>query len=195
MRDADTSFVEFKDGVFGSLTFGGYDSSRIIPNNITFSMAQDISRDLVVSIQSITAEYDNGTAIPFLSSSSSTLAFIDSTVPDIYLPEEVCQNFQDSFGLTWNATSQMYLVDDDAHNRLMEAKPNITFQLADTQNGDSTVEIILPYASFDLMIEYPLVGNTTRYFPLAKGTNDTQYTLGRTFLQEALVSSMIWDMY
>jgi hypothetical protein len=29
------------------------------------------------------------------------------------------------------------------------------------------------------------VSNQTRYFPLQRAANDTQYTLGRTFLQEA----------
>lgn len=31
-------------GVFGSLTFGGYDLSRLVPNNVSFSLAPDISR-------------------------------------------------------------------------------------------------------------------------------------------------------
>jgi hypothetical protein len=31
-------------GVFGSLTFGGYDLSRFVPNNVSFSLAPDISR-------------------------------------------------------------------------------------------------------------------------------------------------------
>lgn len=79
----------------------------------------------------------------------------------------------------------MYLVDEDTHNLLVDGNPKITFELADAQNGGSTVDIVLPYASFDLVTEYPLLDDTTRYFPLARAENDTQYTLGRSFLQEA----------
>lgn len=177
--------TESKGGSFGSLTFGGYDSSRFITNNVTFLMAEDISRDLVVNVRSIIAEYENGTATTLLSSPSATLAFIDSTQPYMYLPEHICQNFQKSFGLTWNSSDEMYLVDDDTHNILVNANPNITFRLANAQGSEDTVDIVFPYASFDLVTEYPLLGDTVRYFPLAKGDNDTQYTLGRSFLQEA----------
>lgn len=45
----------------------------------------------------------------------------------------------------------------------------------------------MEYESFDLMAEYPIVNNQTRYFPLRQAQNDTQYTLGRAFLQDAYV--------
>ena len=171
--------------MFASLTFGGYDSSRFIPNNATFSLAQDISRDLIVDVRSVIVQYQNGTATTLLSSSSSIFAFIDSTVPYLYLPGDVCQKFQDSFGLRWNSTQQMYFVDEDTHNLLLNASASITFQIADTQSEGQPVNIVLPYASFDLATEYPLLDDTMRYFPLARAANDTQYTLGRSFLQEA----------
>jgi len=43
----------------------------------------------------------------------------------------------------------------------------------------------LPYAAFDLVADYPLVIDSSRYFPLMRAANESQYTLGRTFLQEA----------
>ena len=51
------------------------------------------------------------------------------------------------------------------------------------------IEIVLPYASFDLQVldTYPNITNSTRYFPLRRVAKDTQYTLGRTFLQETYV--------
>jgi len=57
--------------------------------------------------------------------------------------------------------------------------------LSDVTAGGDTVRIVLPYAAFDLKAEYPLVQNTSYYFPLKHAANETQYTLGRTFLQEA----------
>lgn len=173
-------------GVFGSLTFGGYDLSRLVPNNVPFDLAPDISRDLVVGLQSITSTAANGSPISLLP--SSILTFIDSTFPYIYLPLESCQAFEEAFDLTWNDTMEMYYINDTLHQSLTARNPNFTFQVANSQTGGPTVDIVLPYASFDLLSSYPMVAsvlNATRYFPLQRATNETQYTLGRTFLQEA----------
>ena len=67
----------------------------------------------------------------------------------------------------------------------MSNNPNFTFQIGDNTEGGPTAEIVLPYSSFDLVMIPPAVSTETRYFPLLRAANDTQYTLGRTFLQEA----------
>lgn len=93
--------------------------------------------------------------------------------------------FENAFGLTWNATSELYLVNDTLHAILQASNINITFTLGVGKTGGDTVDITLPYASFDLRATPPLVQNTTSYFPLKRAANSTQYTLGRAFLQEA----------
>lgn len=40
---------------------------------------------------------------------------------------------------------------------------------------------------FDLEASYPIYPNATSYFPIRRAANDSQYTLGRAFLQEAYV--------
>lgn len=175
-------FAESK-GVLGSLTFGGYDSSRIKPNNVSFWLANDVTRDIVVGLQSITSNYQNGSAIPLLPRSVWT--FIDSTLPFIYLPLESCLLFERTLGLQWNNASQLYEVGDELHQSLLQSNPTFTFQLGNSLSGGSTVDIDLPYASFDLTAKDPFVPVQTRYFPLQRAANDSQLTLGRTFLQEA----------
>jgi len=169
--------------VFGSAIIGGYDRSRFIPNNLTFGFAPDISRDLVVGLQSITSTESNGKTVSLLP--SGILTFVDSTIPYIYLPAEACSMFEKQFGLTFDSVSELYLVNDSLHQSLMARKPNFTFQLGDLATGGPNVNITLPYDSFDLTAGQPLVSNTSRYFPLKRAVNDTQYTLGRAFLQEA----------
>ena len=172
-------------GVFGSLTLGGYDSSRLVPNNVSFSLDSDISRDLTVSLHSITARYANDSVVSLLSEPIWT--FIDSTTPDLYLPLNVCKEFEHTFGLVWNATHQKYFVDDDQHASLMAENNDFTFVLGDHETGGSTVNIHLPYSSFDLAMDYPLIASNLsgiRYFPLKRAANSSQYTLGRAFLQE-----------
>ena len=181
-----TLFAVGLKGAFGSLTFGGYDASRFVPNNISFSLAPDSTRDLVVGLQSITANYPNGSAKSLLN--EPNFIYIDSTIPYIYLPNDTCEEFESTFGLTWNATYETYFVDDTLHEALVAEDSSITFRLGNSKSGGNTVDISLPYSSFDLAFDYPLIDSNmsgTRYFPLKRAMNDSQYTLGRTFLQEA----------
>jgi hypothetical protein len=109
---------------------------------------------------------------------------VDSTVPYLYLPIDVCKKFEDAFSITYDNATELYLVNDTLHSQLLSQATNVTFTLTNI-TAQVTVEIVLPYQAFDLIAEYPLVQNTTRYFPLKRSQNDTQNTLGRTFLQEA----------
>ena len=167
---------------FGSLTLGGYDTTRFIRNNVTFQFGPDISRDLLVPIQSITADTTSG---PLLS--TVIYAFIDSLVPHIWLPLAACQAFENTFGLTYNETAELYFVNDTLHEKLKAQNPNVTFSLGPASAGGSTVDITMQYGSFDLTADYPIVDKATRYFPLKKAENASQYTLGRAFLQDAYV--------
>ena len=169
-------------GNFGSLTFGGSDISKYVPTNISFDLSPDVSRDLVVGIKSITSTYGNGSTNSLLP--SPILAYIDSTVPYLYLPEDACKTFESVLGLTYNEKDNLYFVDDVLRQNLVNLDPQFTFHLANDKLSETIVEITLPYASFDLIIKPPLLPNATSYFPLRRGAND-QITLGRAFLQEA----------
>lgn len=168
------------------MTFGGYDSSRFIRNNLSIALATDISRDLVLGLQSITStttnesitQQDSLLPIPILT-------FIDSTLPYIYLPLEACRRFENTFGLSWNDSDEMYWINDTLHQNLLSSNLSFTFTIGDTTAGGPTVQIVLPYASFDIEVKYPYELETRRYFPLQQADNESQYTLGRSFLQEA----------
>ena len=171
--------------VLGSLTLGGVDSSRFAPSNLSIPFASDPSRDLMVGIQSISSVDQDGTKNNLLS--TGIMSFVDSTVPQIWLPLDACQAFEKAFGLTFDETSELYLVNSSLHDQLQNQNASFTFTLGATSTGGQTVDIILPYDSFDLLVAPPTngVSNSSRYFPLRRAINDTQYTLGRTFLQEA----------
>jgi hypothetical protein len=147
-------------------------------------MSPDVSRDLVIGIQSITMANSTNSQISLLPS-GGIFAFVDSTLPYIWLPLDACQAFERAFGLTWNQTSEMYLVNNTLHSTLVASNANVTFTLGVGKSGGDTIDVVLPYASFDLTASPPLVQNSTSYFPLKRAANETQYTLGRAFLQEA----------
>lgn len=144
-------------------------------------MADDVTRDLVVVLQSISCSGSTSTTLL----SESIDIFIDSTDPYLWLPEDVCDAFEQAFGLTLNSDSDLYLINDTQHNMLLDSDAEVTFRLSDVSTGGETVRIVLPYAAFDLTAKSPLVDNESYYFPLKRAANSTQYTLGRTFLQEA----------
>ena len=165
------------------MTLGGYDASRFTPNDISFTFAPTVERQLVVAIQSITYS-TNKTQTPLLS--EGILALVDSTVPHLWLPQQACSAFESAFGITWDELHNLYLVNDTLHEKLVQENPSVTLQLANSLTGPS-VNITLPYSSFDLVAQYPLVLNTSKYFPLQRASDDNSYTLGRTFLQESSV--------
>lgn len=172
-------------GVFGSLTLGGYDANRFFHNEITFDFFADISRDLLVNLQTITA---TETLPTNLLPGGPIAIYIDSTVPEIWLPPTACAAFEAAFNITWNTTLNHYLVTADQRQHLLNLNPKVTFTMSpDVYGGARNVSIELPYAAFDLQLSFPIVDTATYYFPLMQATNETQYTLGRTFLQEAYI--------
>lgn len=185
--------------VFGSLTIGGYDLDRFDQaQSISFGFYTDVARDLLVDIKSI--KTDTGSPSDLLPDGQIS-AFIDSTVPQIWLPESACSAFESAFGLTYNSTANLYLVNGSLHQTLTQSNPKVTFTLT---NGKQTVDIVMPYAAFDLNVSQPIVDSSSYYFPLQRAANDTQYTLGRAFLQEAYliadydrsnftVAPCVWD--
>lgn len=178
-------------GVLASLTLGGYDTSRFIENDVTWTLAVDNDRDIMVAIQSIsTPSAVESSPIATELLPTPIYAYIDSTVPQIWLPLEACAQFESEFGLVYDNTTNLYLVNDTLHESLLDRNASVTFSLATSLTGGPTVQITLPYAAFDLTAKPPYQGlsNSSLYFPLQRAQNDTQYTLGRTFLQEAYLS-------
>nr|OQO24786.1 hypothetical protein B0A51_09411 [Rachicladosporium sp. CCFEE 5018] len=177
-----TAGAVYKDPpTFGSLTFGGYDAERIHNTGISLPFWTDQSRDLLVGLQSIT--YDTLGSVPLMTDGIYT--FIDSVVAPMWLPLEACQAFERAFGLVWNETADLYLLDSTTHADMRAQNPTFTLTLGSGTSGGNTTTINLPYSAFDLNMT---VGYTSEpYFPLKRAQNSTQYTLGRVFLQEAYV--------
>ena len=174
---------------FGSLTFGGYDAARVNVNStILVPFGSDSTRDLLLSINSIILTGGQSTTKHALG--SPVTAFIDSVVPEIWLPQAVCEVFEAEFSITWDETTSMYLVNDSLHTELLARNPSVTFTLAANSSTSNNTDIKLPYAAFDLTAQFPVAGiqdgaTSLNYFPLKRANDSTQYYLGRSFLQYA----------
>ncbi|KUJ14497.1 acid protease [Mollisia scopiformis] len=171
--------------VLGSLTLGGYDSSRFKPNNMSFTFGAEDAGSLLVGLQAIQADNALDGVVELLP--KGIISLIDSTVPEIWLPVEACALFETSFGLVHDPHTDRYLVNDSIHSQLQTLNPSLTFQLGNDVYGGESINIVLPYAAFDLQASYPLYVNTTNYFPLRRAAKDSQYVIGRTFLQESYI--------
>ncbi|KAL9095581.1 MAG: hypothetical protein Q9165_002013 [Trypethelium subeluteriae] len=168
--------------VFGSLVFGGYDASRFnTSSELTFPMSEDVQRDLVVAIQSISSGNTQ-----LLSQGQGIYAFIDSSVSQLYLPTSVCQQFEQVYGIQWNSSLQAYTINSTQHQTNVQNNPTVSFTLGSTTTSNDSISISFPYAAFDKNLSYPFVPSSgISYFPLNRSLADGDITLGRVFLQES----------
>lgn len=131
-----------------------------------------------------------------LRSSQAALFTIDSSTPFLWLPGKVCDAFAMAFNLTYNETLQLYLYSNGTDpSVLSDWNMTFTFTLADLPESSKTVDITLPYDAFNQQLSFPFPAlNTTflspavNYFPLRRASNNTQFTIGRVFLQESYLA-------
>lgn len=161
----------------GSLILGGYDQSRRSNDSIILPSVANVD----VGLQSITVTSGNGTITPL---KDGIVALIDPTVSELWLPPSVCDEIASVFGLTYHNASDRYVLTTTAHSALERMDPILHFKLGTSTSGGSTISIEIPYKAFDLEASYPIFSNPTKYFPLRRAANASQYALGRAFLQQ-----------
>ena len=132
-------------------------------------------------------------SMSLLESAEAALFTIDSTTPYLWLPETVCSRFEKAFGLVYDDSVRLYTFGTNSSQHQTVVSWNMTFEfiVADLPGSSKVVTLSLPYAAFDLQLSYPYPGlnatdasPATNYFPLRKAANSTQFTIGRSFLQE-----------
>lgn len=184
-----TAGAAWRNRTPASLTLGGYDASRLNLSDVSFRLVEgESNRFLQVGVQKIQADKTLRGTVNLLS--EGIYSFIDSRDPYIWLPDDAIDHFVSAFGLTYDDTTELYLVNDTVHATLIESSPVITFFLGEsTQDRTGAIQSIrLPYAAFDLQASYPLYDNgTVNYFPIKRANASNQYTIGRTFLQESYI--------
>lgn len=172
---------------FGGLVLGGYDRSRMKGDNLSTPLSGDNKETLALSVQSIIAQNVFGGTVSLITNGSALTATVDSTVSQLWLPQNVCDQFAIAFGLTYDVTTRLYLVNSTIHTQLLQMNPSVTFTVASNSSSSETINIVLPYAAFDLRASLPVYNYSTPYFPIRVAASANQYTLGRALLQETYV--------
>jgi hypothetical protein len=128
----------------------------------------------------------NGETVSLLPEGAA-YTLVDFAESQIWLPVSACNEFALAFNLTYDNNTDLYVVDPSTHAQLVNQNPSITFGLGQTSDPGQRVNVVLPYSAFDQQASYPIYETATNYFPIRRAYNDTQYTLGRTFFQEAYI--------
>ena len=189
-----------------SLTLGGVDTNRFVPNTATYSLGPQLQPIVAINEISVTSAPSGNTDGPswkskpliLLDQNQADLFTIDSSTPFLWLPESACDNFATALGLLYNETLGLYLYNESVSNpeNLTEWDITFTIALSDLPGSSSNrVDITLPYTAFNLQLTYPfpnLDANfsspPTNYFPLRRAISSDQYTIGRVFLQESYLT-------
>lgn len=175
----------------GNLVLGGYDSSRVNLDKVaSIKMPNEKNNTLVVGVQSILYRPNpdiEANTFSFASESEGFLATIDSTLPYLWLPDEVCDAFAERFGLEYDDENEIYTVDSAAHRDNTRLNATVSFRIGSgPEMGEPSTSIVFPYGAFYHTIDEPAVNKSTQYFSIKKSPNGI-YVLGRTFLQEAYI--------
>ena len=171
-----------------SLVLGGYDASRFKPSEISFDFGPDEDNYLNIGLQDITFTGSDGKSSSLLS--NPIAANIDSTVTYLWLPNDTCNAFIDAYGLQFDGLHQLYTINGSQHSLNLKNNPQATFRLSNNLAvGGASVSINFPYAAFDMNFTNPDVASAEelQIFPLKQASGSNQYTLGRAFLQEAVL--------
>ena len=185
-------------GVPASLILGGVDQNRFTPNDLLISLATGYQP--VVAINSITVSDGidvlpsnwNTNPLPLMDESDAATFTIDTSSPFMSLPTSVCDNFAQALNLTYNDTLQLYMFEENASPSVLDTwNLNFTFSVGDLPGSGHSVDLTVPYDAFKLQLSYPYpdldasYGSAPiNYFPLRRAGNNSQYTIGRAFLQE-----------
>jgi hypothetical protein len=189
-------------GTFGSLTFGGYDESRRIGKEASFPMYPDIETPLMVTLNSLfinnTVDASSNllnraefTMSPPLDKAGPIPIRIDSSRPFIYLPAWTCDSIAKILNLTYDKEAEYYFLPEGVPSNLIAANMSMTFVINGIGDStkDSAIMISLPYEGLVQTLSYPLSIPDRQYIPIRRATNPGQYVLGRTFLQEAYLTT------
>ena len=180
----------------GSLVLGGYEPERgnrsfVVSNvfgidKVHFDITNSENR-LAMDLSMVFATRAANDSMEVQALLGATLeAAINTTDSFILFPPEICDRFVDLFNLTYDARTNLYLVDQSSR-LIQEESTNITFVLGNSSHPGDEVRIVLPYSSFIFEAGTPWYDKPTAYFSIRPTEDDSGSTviLGRTFLQEA----------
>jgi len=176
-------------GPGGSLTFGGYDKSRVLGDVGIFDFNTDVGMSLSLLDIEIGVE-NGGSPFDFISqdhllrqnstSPRASMTVINPLVPYLFLSADTCAaiaqhlpvTLQSDIGLyTWNTA-------DPRYQRIVSSRAYLQFVFENKVSSNTSIKV--PFQLLNLTLEAPIVAIPQPYFPCRP---HSQQILGRAFLQ------------
>ena len=204
----------------GSLTWGGFDQSRVLGDVGAFSLSDDGGQDnIIVQLLDIQIRAEQG-EFPFSASSNTseddaptsytgllsvdTSDFSSGTQPTnihpmlsyMYMDPATCSAIVEHLPVTLQHFTNLYIwnTSDPSYTRIMQSSAHLDFVIEDSgQHGNLTIKI--PFQLLNLTLDSPIISPPVQYFPCqpfhaSDGSN--HYFLGKAFLQAAFLG-MNWE--
>ncbi|KAI7447922.1 hypothetical protein KC336_g860 [Hortaea werneckii] len=177
-----------------SLILGGYDSSRILTPPLVSDSRSFSLTGISLNVTEGGNAYASEQSLPLTgllqangSSVDSMEVYPDPGLPYMYLPRETCDAIAEHLPVEYNSDFNLYFwnTEDENYHKVLTSPHVLAFSFS---AGNSETTINIPLALMNLTLEYPLVSESTPYFPCSPWTPSTApYHLGRSFLQGAFL--------
>jgi hypothetical protein len=180
----------------GSLVLGGYDQAHIGGDVVNFNISSgNTGSELLATFSTFKIAYDNGTNT--ISSPGGVTALIDSTLPYLYLPTDICTFLASVLTLEYDDFTGLYKIDNKSLETNIQTIKQITIAVTpllaqDSSNSKPGVNINFPYDAFIANADWQWGFDPGQaIFPIRRtpAGSTAQAVLGRVFFQEAYVSA------
>ena len=203
-------------GLAGSLTWGGFDQSRVLGDVGAFSLSDDGGQDnIIVQLLDIQIRVEQGD-FPFSAPSNTSeddaptsytgLLSLDSnsgTQPTnlhpmlsyMHMDPATCSAIVEHLPVTLQRFTNLYIwnTSDTSFTRIMQSSAHLDFVFENSSQGNLTIKV--PFQLLNLTLDAPIASPPIQYFPCqpfhaSDGSN--HYFLGKSFLQAAFLG-MNWE--
>ncbi|KAL8787503.1 MAG: hypothetical protein Q9195_007750 [Heterodermia aff. obscurata] len=200
----------------GSLTWGGFDQSRVLGDVGAFSLSDDGGQDnIIVQLLDIQIKVEQG-AFPFSATSNTSeddaptsytgllSVDMDSGIQPtnlhpmlsyMYMDPATCSAIVEHLPVTLQRFTNLYIwnTSDPSFARIMQSSAHLDFVFENSGHGNLTIKV--PFQLLNLTLDAPIVSPPVQYFPCqpfhaSDGSN--HYFLGKSFLQAAFLG-MNWE--
>lgn len=183
----------------GSLTWGGYDQSRVLGDVGSFDLEVESQENMILSLLDVQIGVENGSS-PFNASSFTGLLQLNSSadqptniipnVPYMYMAPETCAAIAQHLPVVLSSYTNLYIwnTTDPRFEKIVNSPSYLAFVFGTSGIGNLTIKV--PFAILNLTLDTAIVSPPQQYFPCqpfhaSDGSN--HYILGKAFLQAAFL--------
>lgn len=188
----------------GSLTWGGYDQSRVLGDVASFNLEVEGQNNMILSLLDVQIGVENGSS-PFNASSFTGLLQLNSSVdqptniipnvPYMYMAPETCAAIAQHLPVVLSSYTNLYIwnTSDPQFERIVNSPSYLAFVFGTSGVGNLTIKV--PFQLLNLTLDTAIVSPPQQYFPCqpfhaSDGSN--HYIFGKAFLQAAFLG-MNWQ--